>query len=376
MHDFLLDLENMMQMQARKNNLALVFERDTDIPDFVELDFNKLRQILINLIGNSIKYTEKGNIWVYIRKMEHHIIFEVRDTGPGIEPEQISKIFDAFHQVNGNNFSKGTGLGLTISMKLAQLMGGEIHVESTVGQGSTFTLQVPVKVVQQEHILVLDRKSVRIKSLQAHEKPPKIMIVDDVDENRIILTEFLTQVGFDCHDFSMAKPALDALDGLQPDIILSDIIMPEMNGKEFLVEIRKHKHLAKTPVIAITASIFAETRTDLLQFGFDEFIHKPIEMHQLLDIISKFTQVNYEEEESQKAMIQSHSSQIHTHELDDLSSAQKKHLTEALELLDVDSIEEVVKSLPEHLILKKQLQLALEEKNYRFILSLSDQLNS
>ncbi len=208
------------------------------------------------------------------------------------------------------------------------------------------------------------------------EKPHKIMIVDDVDENRIILTEFLSQVGFDCYDFSLAKPALDELDAIQPDIILSDIIMPEMNGKEFLVEIRKHETCSKTPVIAITASIFAETRTDLLQFGFDEFIHKPIEMHHLLDIISKFTYVSYEEEESQKAMVQTHSSQVHTHELEELSSAQKKQLTEALELLDVDSIEEVVKSLPEHLILKKQLQLALEEKNYRFILSLSDQLNT
>ncbi len=160
MHDFLLDLENMMQMQARKNNLALVFERDAEIPDFVELDFNKLRQILINLIGNAIKYTEKGNIWVYIRKMDNDLCFEVRDTGPGIEPAQITKIFDAFHQVNGNNFSKGTGLGLTISMKLAQLMGGEIRVESTVGKGSTFTLLVPVKVVHQEQILVMDKKSV------------------------------------------------------------------------------------------------------------------------------------------------------------------------------------------------------------------------
>lgn len=375
--DFLLDLENMMQIQARKNNLALVFERETEIPDFVELDFNKLRQILINLIGNAIKYTEKGNIWVYIRKMENDLCFEVRDTGPGIEPSQITKIFDAFHQANGNNFSKGTGLGLTISMKLAQLMGGNIRVESTVGKGSTFTLQVPVKVVNQEKILVKNKKTFHIKNVASQEKPPKIMIVDDVDENRIILAEFLSQVGFDCYDFSLAKPALEALDAIQPDIILTDIIMPEMNGKEFLVEIRKHETCSKTPVVAITASIFAETRTDLLQFGFDEFIHKPIDMHHLLDIISKFTSVSYEEEEeSQKAMVQSHSTQTLTNELDELSSAQKKQLTEALELLDVDSIQEIVNSLPEHLNLKKQLQLALEEKNYRFILSLSEQLNT
>ncbi|TNE73031.1 PAS domain S-box protein [bacterium] len=377
LHDFLIDLENMMQMQARKNNLALIFEQSEHVPDLIEVDFNKMRQVLINLIGNAIKYTEKGNVWVFTKLGKSgELEFQVRDTGPGIEPEQLSKIFDAFHQVNGNNFSKGTGLGLTISMKLAVLMGGNIHVESKHGSGSVFTLKLPYKSVANHEVMLSNSDKYHIKGLNADSKAPKVMIIDDVDENRAILTEYLSQVGFECYDYTLAKPALSAIDEVKPDIILTDIIMPEMNGKEFLVEIRNNPKTKKMPVIAITASIFAETRTDLIQFGFDEFIHKPIEMQTLLEMIAKFTHVSYERVEKSELIETKNSSNQYSEELSQLNAEQKEELAEALELLDMEQVQEFVKSLPEHLNLKKHLQLALDEKNYRFILSLSEQLNA
>lgn len=376
LHDFLYDLENMMQMQARKNNLSLQFEKDKDVPDLLESDFNKLRQVLINLIGNAIKYTEKGTIWVktYISD-ESMLVFEVKDTGPGIPPEQLSQIFDAFHQVQKNNFSKGTGLGLTISMKLAQLLNGEITVSSKVGEGSIFKLIIPFEKIENDPMLVPSDKRMVVKGIKEGITPPKIVIIDDVDENRIILKDFLDQVGCICFDFELATHAIQKVEEIMPDIVLTDIIMPEMNGKEFLTAFRKLPIVAEVPVVAITASIFAESRTDLIQFGFDEFLHKPVDMDHLLSIISTFTFVEFDKvERNESTTVQQDLDLLHQ-EIHSLDAETKTLLAETLELLDEADIYNLINKLENTPLLKQQLTDAIKEKNYRFILSLSEQLN-
>lgn len=376
LHDFLYDLENMMQMQARKNNLSLQFEKQKDVPDLIKSDFNKLRQVLINLIGNAIKYTEKGTIWVKtFVSDDSSLVFEIKDTGPGIPTEQLEQIFDAFHQVQKNNFSKGTGLGLTISMKLAQLLNGEITVLSEIGEGSTFRLAVPFEKIEHNSLLISPEKRMVFKGLKEGITPPKVVIIDDVDENRIILKDFLDQVGFICFDFELATHAMLKVEEIMPDIVLTGIIMPEMNGKEFLTAFRKLPKVAKIPVVAITASIFAESRIDLIQFGFDEFLHKPVDMERLLAIISTFTDAEYDKEvRSESTSIQQDLDSLNQ-EIESLDSKTKTLLAETLELLDEQEIYNLINKLENTPLLKQQLTDAIKEKNYRFILSLSEQLN-
>jgi len=374
--DFLYDLENMMLLQARNNKLSLSFEKSPDLPEYIDQDFNKLRQVLINLIGNALKYTEKGGISVFSKvEAEDLLVFEVRDTGPGIPPEQLDKIFDAFHQVQTENFSKGTGLGLTISMKIAQIMGGKITVTSELGKGSSFKLILPLTEIKQgDHQFESFHKD-RVISLKDPENPPVLYVIDDIDENRAILTEFLRQIGFICHDYDRAKPALEDLKTIKPDLILSDIIMPEMDGKEFLAEVRKVKEYNSIPVIAITASIFAETRTDLIQFGFNEFILKPVNLDFLLRTIEKFIHVEYnvltEEEESQSLQNEHDTNWI---EIYSYSKAFRQDLIEALELLDQTKLEALLAKLESNSVVKTLLTEAMSDNNYRYIITLTEKL--
>jgi len=374
--DFLHDLENMMLLQARNNKLSLTFEKSSDLPLYINQDFNKLRQVLINLIGNALKYTENGGITVIARVEDDvQLVFEVRDTGPGIPSEQLEKIFDAFHQVQTQNFSKGTGLGLTISMKIAQLMGGQITVSSKMGEGSSFSLILPLTEIKQEDHQFENFNKDRVISLKDPKNPPVLFILDDIDENRAILTEYLRQIGFICHDYERAIPALEDLKNIKPDLILSDIIMPVMDGKEFLKEIRKVKEYSSIPVIAITASIFAETRTDLIQFGFDEFILKPVNLDLLLRMIAKFIHVEYNVLTAEEEQLTNQTKQDDNWvEIYSYNKTFRQDLIDALELLDQKKLEGLLKEMDSKSIVRNQLTEAIKETNYRYIITLTEKL--
>jgi len=375
--DFLYDLENMMLLQARNNNLSLSFDKSPDLPEYIDQDFNKLRQILINLIGNALKYTEKGGVSVFAKVEEENIlVFEVRDTGPGIPPEQLEKIFDAFHQVQTENFSKGTGLGLTISMKIAQIMGGKITVYSELGKGSSFKIILPLTAIKQDEHQFESFHKDKVISLKETDKPPILFILDDIDENRAILTEFLRQIGFVCYDYNRAKPALNDLTITKPDLILSDIIMPEMDGKEFLAEVRKIKEYVSIPVIAITASIFAETRTDLIHYGFNEFILKPVNLDLLLKIIAKFIPVEYNvlsEEEENLTIKNEHDT--NWSEIYSYTKEFRFEMIEALELLDQEKLQSLLQTMDNKSVVKTLLKEAMSENNYRYIITLTEKLS-
>lgn len=377
LHSFLYDLENMMLIQARKNKLALQFERSANVPDFIKSDFNKLRQVLINLIGNAIKYTDVGGVTVVTSINEDNVLtFEVRDTGPGIPDEQMERIFDAFHQVQTENFSKGTGLGLTISMKIAQLLGGSITVNSELGRGSIFSFHIPVHVVEKDEIKLLQNIDYKVRSLKKGFTPPTVMVVDDVDENRAILAEFLRQIGFNCYEYALAQPALNDLSNVLPDIILTDIIMPEMDGKEFLKQIKKQEEFKSIPVIAVTASIFVETKADLLNHGFDDFILKPINFDKLIQAVGNLIHVEFENDVINPDSVTVAEEEAVLVELfEALPPLLKNELSDALELLDEERLISLVQKMPKNSPLRTELALALQEKNYRFIINLNERLN-
>jgi PAS domain S-box-containing protein len=376
LHDFIHDVTGMLSIQAQKKDLILNVNVAADVPDYIQIDFNKLRQVLINLIGNAIKYTQTGSVTIKVDHVDvDELSFAVIDTGGGIPKDELSQIFDAFHQIQNESyqFTQGTGLGLTISMKLANLMRGNLEVNSQADQGSTFTLKIPYKEAEMPQE---KKRKDRLVSLDS-DHVPLIYVIDDVDENRDVITEYLKQLGFNCASFASAVSALKVIQEEKPDIVFTDIIMPEMSGKEFLNSFRNLNK--KTPVIAVTASIFAESREEMLELGFEELLLKPIVLNDIVSCIHSCLNVQIERE-----IVPEESSQTTKENLDnlDLQSELKKishatriELAEALELMNEPEMVMLTEKLHSAPVLRGYLEKALREKNYRFLLGLNEMLN-
>lgn len=295
-HNLLTDVEYMFSIQANEKNLELTTNISDEVPRYVLMDQNKLRQNLINLVGNAIKFTDKGSVTVSVTAQntsngKYNLQFEIKDTGSGISKDQLNKIFDPFHQTD-NVFRKGTGLGLTITERLCKLMNGRIEVDSEIGKGSTFIMQLPCEI-SNNNVDVLIRKDDhgKIQSIK-DDKKPRILIVDDVSENLELVNTILTSVGFDCMKARDGFEAVSLNESFKPDAIIMDIIMPSMDGIEAMKEIR-YKQNNNVPIIALTASGFDGRRDELIAMGFDEFIHKPFHDTDLYDALARFTNISY-----------------------------------------------------------------------------------
>ena len=288
------DLELMFNFQTREKGLRFSMEKLSDIPDYIHGDEKKIRQILINLLGNAIKFTKDGGISLVlsVKKKEQccEIVFEVRDTGSGIEKENLEKIFKSFAQTDNGWEVGGTGLGLAISRKLAELMSGSLTVTSELGRGSTFTLRLPYSPAESACLEPEDEDFSNVQRISKDSKNKHILIVDDIMENRLFLLEFLTPLGFDTRTAGNGLEALEVLEGWDADAVLMDLRMPRMNGYEATKEI--HKRLGEDyPVIAITANAFEHDPQNAI---FSGYIKKPFKVSQLLKTLKKILDVEYE----------------------------------------------------------------------------------
>ncbi|MDY6896818.1 MAG: CHASE2 domain-containing protein, partial [Cyanobacteriota bacterium] len=232
---FLTGVAEICRIRAYKKGIEFNFQADSQLPLTVKTDEKRLRQVLVNLLGNAIKFTEEGGVTFSIRLIENNrlnkdnykIRFEIIDSGVGMTPEQLNQIFLPFEQVgNKNKQTEGTGLGLAISRKITELMGSEIKVESNLGSGSKFwfdaDLEVSQKIVQQKTDLSTNRQIIGLKHCK-----PNILIVDDQWENRSIIIDYLKAIGFCCFEASNGKEGLRKAEEIKPDLIITDISMPE-----------------------------------------------------------------------------------------------------------------------------------------------------
>ncbi|MDY7007093.1 MAG: GAF domain-containing protein [Cyanobacteriota bacterium] len=306
-HCLLDGLEKMLQLKAQLKGLELKFERSSAIPEWIKTDENKLRQVLINLIGNAIKFTTKGSITVNISLLANmkdeeletdysmaQIIFSVTDTGKGIASNELDKLFKPFSQtLTGYESKEGTGLGLAISQKFVQLMKGEITVNSMVGQGSTFTFDIQVEIVEASSTIE-DRYSEEIIIGLDFEQPQyRILIAEDRNTNRLLLVKLLTSVGFAVQEAENGKQAIEIWHSWQPHLILMDMRMPVMNGYEATTNIRSQLKDGATKIIALTASAFEEDKRTILSAGCDDFVRKPFRESELLRTIGKHLEAKY-----------------------------------------------------------------------------------
>lgn len=338
LHRLLDDLERMLQVRVEGKPVTLSFERSPQVPPYILGDEGKLRQVLLNLLGNAIKFTPQGQVRLEVTgalgqpvKYAHNSVdrgetlpdvaatasvstarpvslqFEVTDTGLGIAPEELQQVFQPFTQATaGQRAHEGTGLGLSISQKYVRLMGGEITVQSAIAQGSTFKFQIQAQQVASCDIPAALQPE-RVLAIAPTPRTYRILIVEDHLENRQFLTALLLPLGFELRTAQNGAEGVELWQQWQPDLILMDIRMPVMDGITAIQTIRRLEQQSLHPspplegesllvqtasppttkIIVLSASVFANDRQTAIDIGCDDFLTKPIQENLLLTKLSE-----------------------------------------------------------------------------------------
>jgi signal transduction histidine kinase/CheY-like chemotaxis protein len=309
LYQLLDDLEDMLHLRAVNAGLELIFDRDNNLPRYIHSDGVKLRQILLNLLSNGIKFTPVGGVVLRVNSIFHEntenytLDFNINDTGVGIAPAELSSLFEAFSQTqSGQEANEGTGLGLAISRQFVQLMGGDITVSSELGKGTTFQFSIEVKPGQAIHSYQNINKK-RVIGLTANQPIYKILVVDDKLINCQLLMKLLIPLGFDLQMASHGQEAIKIWDEWQPHLIFMDMRMPVMDGYEATKYIKGHVKGSATVIIALTASVLEEEKAIVLSAGCDDFIRKPFKESAIFNALHKYLGVTYIYEEINKSQI-------------------------------------------------------------------------
>lgn len=324
LYRLLASLIEMFQLSARSKGLILNLDYTPDVPQVVLIDEGKLRQILINLLGNAIKFTEYGTVTLRVRVQDiqrtqqvafsselphsspifYTLLFEVEDTGIGIADDEIEQLFQMFRQTQSGFKSKqGTGLGLAISQKFVQLMGGEINASSVVGKGSKFSFSIQASLSQKLQPMRSPFLRKKVIGLAPNQPKYRILVVEDQTANRLLLVKLLTPLGFQIQEAENGEQAVQIWETYQPHLIWMDMRMPVMDGFEATQQIRDRESKNRegspancsipTKIIALTASAFEEQRQSILASGCDDFVRKPFREEEILEKMTQHLGVTY-----------------------------------------------------------------------------------
>lgn len=306
LHDTLKTLHQILSIRAKEKGIRLSFERSPDVPQVIIGDGKKLRQVLINLVGNGIKFTNQGEVTVQVKYFPNSshsnpedpitLHFSVSDTGLGMTPEELGMLFQSFVQTDtSKKVSEGTGLGLAISRQFVQLMGGDITVTSQKGVGSTFSFQIRVKPAA-ETITAPDAAQ-QVVGLAPGQPKYRLLVVDDAPDNRAVLQQLFTGLGFEIREASNGQEALEIWQDWNPHLIWMDVRMPVMDGFEATQQIREwittRYPQRQTKIIALSASGFEYDRQKAEASGFDQYIFKPFRESTLFEVLQQHLQVEF-----------------------------------------------------------------------------------
>lgn len=430
-------IEEMLALKAESKGLNLIIDRDTNLPQYINTDDKKLRQVLINLLGNAIKFTNEGSITLRVREqaitalnnrrkhgLQHSerrvnfsedtsenpasetsesspppiprlgnreykidkfqtLIFEIEDTGAGIAPEEINNLFEAFTQTEtGKQSQQGTGLGLPISKKFIELMGGKITVSSQVGKGSIFKFYIQALISEASKIKG-QKPTRRVIGLEPNQKEYRILVVDDRTENRQLLLKLLEPIGFQVKEASNGSEAIEMWQQWQPHLIWMDMRMPVMNGYEATQKIKSHLQGQATVILALTASTFEEEKSVVLSAGCDDFVRKPFQEEVIFEKMAEFLGVRYvyeeidsealsEFEEMARLTSSLRSEKLTAEALAIMSDRWLAELSEAASLLDDRLIARLLSQIPkEHQALSNAIQKQVNNFDFDRIMNLA-----
>ncbi|MCC5926139.1 MAG: PAS domain S-box protein [Bacteroidetes bacterium] len=357
LHEIIRDVVEMFKLKAGVKGIELLAEVNPAISQSVKIDRSKFSQVLINLIGNAVKFTQKGTVKLSINldstdsasTTEQLVTIEVKDSGRGIPPEDLHLIFEPFHQASNTDI-QGTGLGLAITKRIINLMGGDITVASTLGEGSTFTFTVPIVKNLEELAKRVDRFT-GVSSVR-DPQPLNILVVDDVELNRTVARLILERVGATITEAKDGQEAVDIFKSGQFHAVVMDIIMPVMDGVKSMKTIRKTRKGKNVPIIALTASGFDDKRDALIQAGFDEYILKPFKEAELLKALYDHAGVefNFKNKVISKTTIneEADATTICVTLVKSLPKTLRGELEELIAVQDIDEIEKFVQNNLRH----------------------------
>ncbi len=374
------EIQSLMSVRAKEKNLFFRVEHSSDFPRLVTVDVGKLRQILLNFVGNAIKFTMSGGVILRgsLASAEDsqkpvRVILEVEDTGPGISQDDQDRIFDFFVQIGQQSTSEaGTGLGLPISRKNAELMGGHVGVRPT-GNGSIFYVEIPVTLASEvpEPREQISATVVRIEDGRSH----RLMIVEDQPENRLLLKKILQYVGLEVREAGNGEEALSQFMEFTPELIFMDVQMPVMDGIEATRRIRDLAAGKNVRIIGLTAHAMDREKQEILGAGFDEVIEKPFRHEDIFESLTRNLNIHfiYTSRDREKGEEQDQKFEIEQHELDNLPLSLSKRLLQAAELLDrdlcLDLISEIKRVNPG---LGDRLTLMVKKLQFKELLKMLD----
>lgn len=303
---FLHSIVDICRVKAEQKEIAFIYEPLNKLPTAIHADEKRLCQILLNLLGNATKFTDRGGVTLKvgvvtdsnsINKLHPspattRIRFQVEDTGVGMTPEQLEKIFTPFEQVGEKHrMAEGTGLGLAITQQIVQLMDSQIQVESTIGQGSTFWFEVDLAEAENGIESQVSHSAIDITGYEGERR--SLLIVDDRWENRSVLVNLLQPLGFEVIEASHGQEGIEQATTQPPDLIITDIAMDVMDGFEMVRKLRSLPQFQNIPIIASSASVFKMDRQQSQEAGCTDFLPKPILVEELLEQLGRYLTLSW-----------------------------------------------------------------------------------
>jgi PAS domain S-box-containing protein len=342
-------LDSIYRAKITDKNLDFVAEIDDELPRYLWGDRNKIRQILVNLLSNAVKFTRTGQIAMRVWNEEDnpfHLHFQVEDTGVGIAEQDLGDLFLPFAQAeSGRNMGSGTGLGLAITQEFCELMGGEITVESTLGQGTIFTISLPLESAKNT-VRPTTSKKLNITGMKDTSQTYRILVVDDRWENRMMLSRMLSKIGFDVREASNGQEGLELWRDWQPNLVWMDMRMPKMDGYEATRRIRQSDGGDDVVIIALTASAFEHDRERVMAVGCNDFLAKPFREADMYNMLANHLGIEfiYADPSDIKQIKMSDGD----YDFSQIPEVTRSQLKQAIGELNLDKVRELVKTFEEN----------------------------
>jgi PAS domain S-box-containing protein len=365
------EVTEMMRLRAEQKGLQLQLDPSSRFPHYIKGDEARLRQILVNLVGNAVKFTDQGSVTVRLgtkNNVQQHLLLEVEDTGPGIGDEERIRLFQPFTQLPGGAARGGTGLGLSIVRQFVQLMGGTITVDSTPGKGALFRVELPLEEADAPATAAAGEGAQReVAGLAPGQPTYRILIAEDQRDNQLLLSRLMTDLGLEARVAENGAECVKLFQQWRPDLIWMDRRMPVMDGVEATRRIRQLPGGDKVKIVAVTASVFTEQQTELHEAGMDGLVSKPFRFEDIYNALAEQLGMAYiyrDGRDAARSLVP-----LTPADLAGLDPAERIALREALESLAVDRITAIIRRIGEHNpALAEALQNLADDFDYPAIL--------
>ncbi|PKM43056.1 MAG: hypothetical protein CVV05_16045 [Gammaproteobacteria bacterium HGW-Gammaproteobacteria-1] len=338
LHGLVRDVTDMMRQRAQQKGLRLLLDQASEFPRYIRGDEARLRQVLINLVGNAVKFTDEGGITVRLgvrANTRQHLLIEVEDSGPGISASDQKHLFTPFVQLTEGMTHGGTGLGLSIVRQYVQLMGGTITVDSTPGRGSLFLVDLPLEIGDETDINRLDGKvRSEVAALAPGQPAYRILIAEDQRDNQLLLARLMTDLGLETKIANDGAECVALFETWQPDLIWMDRRMPIMDGIEATRRIRSLPGGDRVKIVAVTASVFKEQEPELRAAGIDENVRKPYRFHEIYDSLGRQLGLKFIYQTDTTPPVEHQAQILSAGQLSALAPGLREDLRGALESLD------------------------------------------